>query len=1164
MEAFAFLNASKKSDHSCGSIEELQNRLRDVFSTKVTEKRADHITVKLELRANTVFHVPVTETENETLENAANLDPLLGGSRSSVAPAPNTPGAGAGANLATRQINAIDALMNQPSDDHALQKSVAKHIMSSLGEVDGSNWTVRQVSRGEQGWTFTYICRDSYQAWTRQHSKDPKRAVVGESSSKDSQDPVNMSRPAFDCRGSVTVAFVKSTRTIDVKYEHTPIHKSVAELVDLLVSQLPPPVPVRPPASAKKANKPPKEPKEPRAPRPPKDPNAPKSAKKRRRTEEGAPGGENATPKKRKKKKDSTANGDMNGSVIPPEMPGALPVGESAERSLYNTGEIDGSGQNGYGAYPEGLVGAENGSESRADSQGASSNGGVHSHSILNLPPGEAARRRDVAIKLLTERDIDPSTLSPEQFNIFANQSPDLQRESLAMLVKYGAERLRIVHPTKDGASSGQSTPQGDSGASNPATATPPDPSSPSKKKTRKKKAATPEEAAAGLASDAGTADARKRPTRGACESCRSFKTKCDKAKPSCSQCLASGITCFYPLAKPRASRVSQAAAVEEEEEAEPPQAPQAPAPQAMDIDDEPEDLGSPGFHDPAPEPSTMISPAPDPPAASTYPQPSGGYDSHSGFLFPDSVGHDVHSGISGTSLDYLSNAATDTSLHNYTYPTPVQQTPVPVPEPPVPAVQPEPEPPAMSTRTKSRRSLPSAPMSQTSSANNNHNVTGQATSWQTASQTADITPANRRSPRQSRTRKPFQNQSQNFSSQNQNQPSTHNTVSPAYDDLRQQSSGWPAVTQSTTPIPLPATAQQMTSPYQTAAQPARAKSRQSNRAQTQTPVQNMSTARPAQTQVSKPLTDNSGYGHAPTTGDTSTTSGYDNYSQYQNTRADSTNNRVATYDQYTTNPTSAMSNSYSSYDSYNTRPSNNTTSSVLQNPVPQANTTSYNTQPAAPTSNTSHWGSNTGSSSLSQPRNTQSYNTTSNTQPSSTARSSSSYLAAPATNQQQSQVLQGFSVRPQPLAAPSTRSSSANTYNQQPQQQQQQSTSQRQSYNNNSYSNQTHGTSNSANTQQQQQQQQNWYGFTAANNASSNYNANTQQQHNSSAGAGAGGYGTNTSHSHSHGGHGGGSSSYGQQAHHRSMNLSSHTYSSIDGGEHAALFEMLRNNPSG
>jgi len=187
MEALALLTASK-SNHSCGSVVNLQAQLHNLFSRNVTETRADHISIKFELRPTAIFHVSVTENQNETLETAANLDPVLGGSRSSVAP--NTPGF---ANHPARQISALDAIVNQPADDHVLQKSVANHIIVSLGEVDQSNWIVRQVSRGEQGWTFTYVCKDSSQAWSRQNSKNPAKMVIGEWSNKDGQDPVNMS-----------------------------------------------------------------------------------------------------------------------------------------------------------------------------------------------------------------------------------------------------------------------------------------------------------------------------------------------------------------------------------------------------------------------------------------------------------------------------------------------------------------------------------------------------------------------------------------------------------------------------------------------------------------------------------------------------------------------------------------------------------------------------------------------------------------------------------------------------------------------------------------------------------------------------------------------------------------------------------------------------------
>jgi len=528
----ALLGASN-NNRSCGSIADFQEQLRDIFKDKVTESRAEHLSLTFELRSTAVFHIPVTETDNEALEQASNIDPLLGGARSSSVPNPD----GTGGQPA-RQINAIDTLINQPRDDHVLQNSVSKHIISSLSEIDGSNWTVRQVSRNEQGWTFTYICKDSWTAWSRQAAKNPPKLVVGEWSSKDGQDPVNLSRPAFDCRGSVTVSFLKSNKVIEVNYEHTPLHKTVAQLVELLI---PPPAALNPkPQKKAKEPKPPKEPRPPKAPRPPKEPKAPRPPKtprssKKRQAENGAAEGEGSQAKKRRKKKKDAAPGPDG--MLPPEMPGALPVGQGSGRTLYNSG--NGDQQNGYGNYPEGLVGA-NDDGTRSESQGAvSAHGGIHSHSILNLAPEEAARRREVAINLLNSQNIDPQTLSPEQFSIFANQSPELQKESLAMLVKYGAERLRIVHPNKDAPRSNQSTPARETteGAGTKLAQTTPQggsPSTPSKsKRSRKKKlseAIVTEEMEtdtdAPVTNVATASMPKQKLTRGSCESCRAKKAK--------------------------------------------------------------------------------------------------------------------------------------------------------------------------------------------------------------------------------------------------------------------------------------------------------------------------------------------------------------------------------------------------------------------------------------------------------------------------------------------------------------------------------------------------------------------------------------------------------------------------------------------------------------
>jgi hypothetical protein len=328
---------------------------------------------------------------------------------------------------------------------------------------------------------------------------------------------VSLARPAFDCRGSVKIAFAKSTKTIDVKYEHTPLHKTVSQLIELLA---PPPIAPIVKTPAKKA----KEPKPPKEPRPPKEPKpkTPRSSKKRA-GENGIPDGEGSQPKKRRKKKDSVVPAPA-GTALPPKMPGALPVGDSSAREFYNTqgGTSGGSQPNGSSSYPEGLVSAVNDAAASIDSE-------VHAHSILNLPPGEAARRREVAIKLLSDSNLDPKTLSAEQFSIFANQSPELQQDSLAMLIKYGAERLRIVHPTKEGPSSGQSTPS-KAAAPSPAAGTP---QSAKPKKSRKK----PEAEGVGASEAQSSETSQGRQKGRICENCR---TKKNKGKVGSSSCLSS------------------------------------------------------------------------------------------------------------------------------------------------------------------------------------------------------------------------------------------------------------------------------------------------------------------------------------------------------------------------------------------------------------------------------------------------------------------------------------------------------------------------------------------------------------------------------------------------------------------------------------------------
>lgn len=178
-----------KSSYDCTSIEDLQLQLSHLRESKVTQTKAQHLSVTFNVRSTVILHVP--HPENDGADTTQNLDPVLGASASATPEAatnghPECP---------TREVRAHDALMNQPNDDPVLQRAIAKHIITSLGTMDGSSWSVREMSRSATGWTFQYICKKSTQAWMRQNSKNAAKVLVGESSGKDGQDPVNLGGP---------------------------------------------------------------------------------------------------------------------------------------------------------------------------------------------------------------------------------------------------------------------------------------------------------------------------------------------------------------------------------------------------------------------------------------------------------------------------------------------------------------------------------------------------------------------------------------------------------------------------------------------------------------------------------------------------------------------------------------------------------------------------------------------------------------------------------------------------------------------------------------------------------------------------------------------------------------------------------------------------------
>lgn len=160
------------SSEVCASTEQLQSRLGNILGAKVTPTRAEHVTTALDIAATAQFTLGALDGENEPLEGPSDIDPLLRGSHADFIAGGDSEGHQTGV------VNASDVLANQSQDDPALQRSVAEHILALVGNVDGSHWVVREVSRGAHGWTFTYICKDSFQHWSRQNKSQPKLLVA--------------------------------------------------------------------------------------------------------------------------------------------------------------------------------------------------------------------------------------------------------------------------------------------------------------------------------------------------------------------------------------------------------------------------------------------------------------------------------------------------------------------------------------------------------------------------------------------------------------------------------------------------------------------------------------------------------------------------------------------------------------------------------------------------------------------------------------------------------------------------------------------------------------------------------------------------------------------------------------------------------------------------
>ncbi|KAG5944646.1 hypothetical protein E4U59_007006 [Claviceps monticola] len=615
---FGAQNDLRQDDGACLSVAELEGRLRNTIQEKKTEVRAERINNVFNIAGTVEFTINATQTQTPNNRPVA-VDPMLRGAEPMDVDMENQ--------AQSRIYTALSILRSQPSSNPLVQQAVATQIVAAASAADSSSWVLHHTELTTMGWTFTYLCEGSTTFWNMRN-QHKVRVIVGDFSKRD-PNPLLMSRPAFDCKGRLIISFPRKERKIIVRYDHMPLHMTVADHMEFTK---PPPMigPQKPSkatlieanrqaqkeaASAKRrASRLAKKqeameaqeaaiydgiasPEKPRNQRQSKDTEAAEVSL----VDQASPAMDDAdviqlqqaisheeeqvenaiapavTPTEHPVSKALIPNvtpdeeqveiatapavtpteHPISKALIPNVMPeeeqveiatapAVTPTEHPVSKALISNVtpeeeqvEIATAPAVTPTEHPvsKGLIPNVTPEEEQVENAIAPvvtpTEPPPSKGLILNVTPEEAERRMDVALKMLAEAEIDSATLSADQLTIFANQAPDLQKESLNMLIIYGAERLQIIHPNDREALPSAPPPAaapsvGDANEQNGTATTTQNSVRDSETITMKRKRSLGK-------------------SRLSCLPCKSRKTKCPKDRPACMVCQAAGHVCKYP-----------------------------------------------------------------------------------------------------------------------------------------------------------------------------------------------------------------------------------------------------------------------------------------------------------------------------------------------------------------------------------------------------------------------------------------------------------------------------------------------------------------------------------------------------------------------------------------------------------------------------------------
>ncbi len=146
--------AATQEERRCMGIEDVKARLSELLEGKVSPSRAEHVDATIEIASAAQF------TVSQEQRNATEPGPSI-----------------------IEAVAVSHILGDQPQYNPALQTAVTKQLVAAIGEIDGSSWSVKDITRQAQGWVFTYECKDSWQQWSRR-GKPVRSLSIAESSQK--------------------------------------------------------------------------------------------------------------------------------------------------------------------------------------------------------------------------------------------------------------------------------------------------------------------------------------------------------------------------------------------------------------------------------------------------------------------------------------------------------------------------------------------------------------------------------------------------------------------------------------------------------------------------------------------------------------------------------------------------------------------------------------------------------------------------------------------------------------------------------------------------------------------------------------------------------------------------------------------------------------------